>query len=213
MLYFLCIFFFFLFFNYKLERAFIFDRWRTFYSRAVLNAFSFLPAAPRDYVLESRMKCNREAEPVKKPRRQNLHYCPRDHLGNLGIHRSQSDFKIKRGRSKREQDGREQPPTKLRFTFSGTHLLLDCTLSSLSYSAYRVPPLFFVVARTYGGRGTRRGQRNIAQIKSHSRRESMSWSAVRKVEESIARWWLPPRREKDVEVEISHPQDYPELTN
>lgn len=99
-----CVYFFFLFFFYhKLERAFIFDRWRAFYSRAVLNAFSFLPAAPRDYVLESRMKCNREAEPVKKPRRQNLHYCPRDHLGNLGIHRSQSDFKIKRGRSEREQ--------------------------------------------------------------------------------------------------------------
>jgi len=77
-------------------------------------------------------ECNREAELVKKkPRRQNLHYCPRDHLGNLGIHRSQSDFKIKR--YERRQDGKS-PPTKLRFAFSGTHLLLDCTSSSSSSS-------------------------------------------------------------------------------
>lgn len=106
-------------FYYKSERAFIFDRWRAFYSRAVLNAFSFLPAAPRDYVLESRMKCNREAEPVKKPRRQNLHYCPRDHLGNLGIHRSQSDFKIKKEAEARENGMGEKPTNKVTFHLFG----------------------------------------------------------------------------------------------
>lgn len=78
-----------------------FDRWRAFHSRATLNVFSFLPVAPRDYVLESRMSAIARRCSWKKPRRQNLHYCPRDHLGNLGIHRSQSDFKIKRyGRAK-----------------------------------------------------------------------------------------------------------------
>lgn len=46
----------FVLFRRKSERAyFYFDRWRAFYSRAALNAFSFLPAVPRDYVLESRM--------------------------------------------------------------------------------------------------------------------------------------------------------------
>jgi hypothetical protein len=54
---------------------------------------------------KKKKKKGKEKEKRKEPRRQNLHYCPGDRLGNLGIHRSQSDFKIKRRGSERRGTG------------------------------------------------------------------------------------------------------------
>lgn len=48
-----------------------FDRWRAFYSRAALNAFSSLPAGSARLCSRVTDECNREAEPVKKKKGKN----------------------------------------------------------------------------------------------------------------------------------------------
>lgn len=65
-------------------------------------------------------------------------------------------------------------------------------------------------------RGTEREQRNITEIKSHSgvvERERSPYRGRRERSRRARRLWPRRRREAGVQVEISHPQDYPELTN
>lgn len=126
------------------------------------------------------------------------------------------------------------PPTKLHFAFSETQLLLNCasssSSSSSSYNASHVPPLFLVVGAnerlaegTFSLDREDRGegglaQRNIAEIKSHSRRVYVVQRGGKGRGELRAMVAAALSEGEKGEggsgrVEISHPQDYPELTN